>query len=86
MRKIQSTFEEGDDVGGVIDWVNDVIWAYTESIPNRDPAEYQYILSNKIRIKVEICGETNVDVLNVDYTPSTFMDMIKRIENEREDE
>lgn len=54
MSKIQKTFQEGDDVSLPLDWICNIIWAHVDEIGNRDPADVEYLLANKIKITCEI--------------------------------
>ena len=56
MRK-SKTFQEGDDVAEPLNWIEARVWAYTETIKTRDPADWEYRLANKIKITIEIYGE-----------------------------
>ena len=58
MSKVQKTFQEGDDVSNPFVWIDEIIWAHTDMIDNRDPAEVKYELSNKIKITIEIYNDT----------------------------
>jgi hypothetical protein len=56
MSKIQKTFNEGEDVAEPLNWFDARVWAHTNTIKNRDPAEWKYELANKIKITIEIYG------------------------------
>ena len=60
MGKIQKTFEEDTEVGDVLNWVDEVVWAHVRTRENRDSAEWQYITSNKIKITIEVYGEQSI--------------------------
>jgi hypothetical protein len=57
MRKLQKIFYEDDDLINPIAWVDEILWAHSTYIPNRDPAEVNSILANKVKITIEIYGE-----------------------------
>ena len=71
MSKVQKTFQEGDDVSNPFVWIDEIIWAHTDMIDNRDPAEVRYELSNKIKITVEVYGQT---LYEGDFDTSTSRD------------
>ena len=57
MSKRKKGFNEDSNPGDIIMWVNDIIWMYTDTIANRDPAKVEYRTAHKIRIKIEIFDE-----------------------------
>lgn len=59
MRKLQKTFHEDDDVSNPFVWIDDVIWAYVHTTTPRDPAEEKSTLTNKMKITIEIYGDTD---------------------------
>ena len=58
MRK-SKTFQEGDDVGLPMMFVNDLVWNYAGSSNFIDPAEEEFRLRNKVKITVEVYEEDN---------------------------
>lgn len=57
MSKIQKTFYEDTELGIILNWIDEVIWNHAYTTQPRDPADMQSMLSNKIKITVEIYGE-----------------------------
>lgn len=58
-RKIQKTFYEDTEAGVIESWVSEVMFDLNVTvIKPRDPAEWQYILTNKVKVTLEI-DDTN---------------------------
>jgi len=54
MKTITKTFQEGDEVGIPIMFVNDVVWEHASTRDFVDPAEADYYLKTKITITIKI--------------------------------
>lgn len=58
-RKIQKTFYEDTEAGVIESWVSEVMFDLNVTvIKTRDPAEWPYILTNKVKVTLEI-DDTN---------------------------
>ena len=53
-RKISKTFYKDDEISIPVNWIDNIIWAYTYNYEPRDPAEFETRLSNKIKVTIEI--------------------------------
>lgn len=58
MSKLQKTFQEDDDLINPISWVDEILWMHSNYRPNRDPAEVNTTLANKVKITIEIYGDS----------------------------
>ena len=73
--KKSKTFHEDEDVANPFNWIDDIIWAYTYTTTNRDPAEQESRLGRKVKITIEIYGEIAEDFECAgDYDTSTSKD------------
>lgn len=54
MSKITKTFYEDDDLINPIAWVDEILWSHSNYVPNKDPAEVNSTLANKVKITIEV--------------------------------
>jgi hypothetical protein len=53
--KKQKTFEEDTEAGVIESWVSEIMFDNNvTTIKPRDPAEWKYLLTNKVRVTLEI--------------------------------
>jgi hypothetical protein len=59
--KKQKTFEEDTEAGVIESWVSEVMFDNNiTTIKPRDPAEWKYLLTNKVKLTIEIYDNENL--------------------------